>query len=73
MSIECRLPVAAEHFQIRPDITFFNHGSFGACPRPVFETYQEWQLSRQSFRSVSRLVLTPKDRAFRSKILVNML
>jgi len=43
MSIECRLPVAAEHFQIRPDITFFNHGSFGACPRPVFETYQEWQ------------------------------
>lgn len=37
------LPVAAEHFQVRPDLTFLNHGSFGACPRPVFETYQQWQ------------------------------
>ena len=30
-------------FLIRDDIIFFNHGSFGACPRVVFETYQEWQ------------------------------
>lgn len=32
-----------ELFLLDPDITFLNHGSFGACPRPVFETYQHWQ------------------------------
>ena len=31
-------------FLLRPDIIFLNHGSFGACPRPVFEIYQQWQL-----------------------------
>jgi len=31
-------------FLLRPDIIFLNHGSFGACPRPVFERYQAWQL-----------------------------
>lgn len=30
-------------FLLDPDIVFLNHGSFGACPRPVFETYQYWQ------------------------------
>lgn len=33
-----------ELFLLRPDITFLNFGSFGACPRPVFEKYQHWQL-----------------------------
>lgn len=31
-------------FLLRPDVVFLNHGSFGACPRPVFEAYQQWQL-----------------------------
>jgi len=34
----------AKHFLLREDVTFLNHGSFGACPRPVFETYQAFQL-----------------------------
>lgn len=30
-------------YQLRKDVTFLNHGSFGACPRPVFDRYQTWQ------------------------------
>lgn len=31
-------------FLLRPGVVFLNHGSFGACPRPVFEEYQRRQL-----------------------------
>jgi selenocysteine lyase/cysteine desulfurase len=36
-------------FLLDPGVIFLNHGSFGSCPRPVFERYQEWQreLERQ--------------------------
>jgi isopenicillin-N epimerase len=33
-----------EMFLLRPGVVFLNHGSFGACPRPVFKAYQAWQL-----------------------------
>lgn len=32
-----------DQFLLRDDVTFLNHGSFGACPRPVFEEYQRLQ------------------------------
>lgn len=31
------------HFLLREGITFLNFGSFGACPKPVFEAYQRYQ------------------------------
>jgi isopenicillin-N epimerase len=30
-------------FLLDDDVVFLNHGSFGACPEPVFRVYQEWQ------------------------------
>lgn len=37
------LPHLAQQFLLDDDVVFLNHGSFGACPRPVFEKYQFWQ------------------------------
>jgi isopenicillin-N epimerase len=33
-----------DHFLLEEETVFLNHGSFGACPRPVFNAYQAWQL-----------------------------
>lgn len=34
----------SRHFLLDPDVVFLNHGSYGACPKPVFQSYQDWQL-----------------------------
>ena len=43
-------------FLLDPDVVFLNHGSFGACPRPVFERYQAWQreLEREPVEFIAR-------------------
>ena len=33
-----------QQFLLRDDITYLNFGSFGACPKPIFEKYQQFQL-----------------------------
>ena len=30
-------------FLLDKNVTFLNHGSYGACPVPIFEDYQTWQ------------------------------
>jgi len=44
------------HFLLNPSVTFLNHGSFGATPRPVFQAYQRWQreLERQPVEFLGR-------------------
>jgi isopenicillin-N epimerase len=43
-------------FLLDPDVAFLNHGSYGACPRPVFDAYGEWQreLERQPVEFLNR-------------------
>ena len=38
----------ASQFLVNPNITFLNFGSFGACPKPIFEDLQKWQLELES-------------------------
>lgn len=37
-----------EQFLLRDDITFLNFGSFGACPKPIFDRYREFQLELEA-------------------------
>jgi len=31
-------------FYLNKEIIYLNHGSFGACPKPIFRDYQNWQI-----------------------------
>jgi len=42
--LSTRIAAVKDLFLLDPDVIFLNHGSFGACPRPVFEAYQRFQL-----------------------------
>ncbi|WP_281298148.1 aminotransferase class V-fold PLP-dependent enzyme [Flavobacterium limnophilum] len=35
-------------FLLDPNIIFLNHGSFGACPKPIFDEYQRFQLELEN-------------------------
>ncbi|MBA2247387.1 MAG: aminotransferase class V-fold PLP-dependent enzyme [Chloroflexia bacterium] len=56
-SVPCERPEDLRtYFLLDDDVVFLNHGSFGACPRPVVETHLAWQrqLERQPVEFVMR-------------------
>jgi isopenicillin-N epimerase len=41
-------PMMRDFFLLNPELTFLNHGSFGACPKLIFENYQSFQREMES-------------------------
>jgi len=56
MEKKAMMPHLKSDFLLDPGVIFLNHGSFGSCPRPVFEAYQHWQrkLERQPVEFLGR-------------------
>ncbi len=59
-----------KQFLIDPNITFLNHGSFGACPKPVFDVYQAWQreLEHQPVEFIGRRAVSLLAEARRARV-----
>ena len=60
-------------FYLNKDITFLNHGSFGACPKPIFEEYQKWQLELEKEPVQFITVEAPKQLKLSREALANFL
>lgn len=54
-----------DHWLLDPAIAFLNHGSFGACPKPVLLTQQQWRdrLERQPLQFLGSDIETLLDAA----------
>lgn len=40
--------ILRQQFLLKDDITYLNFGAYGACPKPVFEKYQNFQLELET-------------------------
>jgi len=47
-------PELKKLFMLDPSVTYLNHGSFGACPKPIFNKLIEWQ-KKLEFEPVKHL------------------
>jgi len=55
-------------FLLDPDIIFLNHGSYGACSKPVFKEYQDWQqkLENQPVQFMTNQVYSAMEKSRKS-------
>ena len=41
-------PNLKSQFMLDSNITHLNHGSYGACPKPIFDSHIKWQKKLES-------------------------